>query len=59
VWVFLGDGGIDESWFYESWRYSVGHDLPIYFVVEDNNRSVCTTRQQRWGIYDGDFTEKV
>lgn len=50
VWCFIGDGATDEGWFYEAWRYAVGQDLPITFIIENNNRSVCTTIEQRWGL---------
>jgi len=49
VWCFVGDGALDEGWFYEAWRYAVGQDLPVTFVVEDNDRSVCTSKKDRWG----------
>lgn len=49
VWCFVGDGATDSGWFYEATRYAVGNDLPITYVIEDNNRSVCTTKAQRWG----------
>jgi TPP-dependent pyruvate/acetoin dehydrogenase alpha subunit len=49
VWCFVGDGATDEGHFYEAWRYAVGYDLPITFVVEDNNRATETTNEQRWG----------
>jgi pyruvate dehydrogenase E1 component alpha subunit len=49
VWTFLGDGATDEGAFYEAHRYAVGHDLPITFIIEDNNRSVETPDSVRWG----------
>jgi TPP-dependent pyruvate/acetoin dehydrogenase alpha subunit len=52
VYVFCGDGCLDEGWFYEAWRYSVGQNLPIRFVVENNNRSVTTPIKDRWGDVD-------
>ncbi len=50
VWCFIGDGGMDEGWFYEAWRYAVSRNLPITYVVEDNDRSVCASKKQRWGM---------
>lgn len=49
VWVFIGDAGADSGWFEEVSRYAMGHDLPLYIVIEDNDRSVCTSLKQRWG----------
>jgi pyruvate dehydrogenase E1 component alpha subunit len=34
--------------FFENWKYAVNHDLPITFVVEDNNKSVCTDTRKTW-----------
>ena len=46
---FVGDGATDQGWFWEALRYAQAQDLPITFVVEDNNRSVCTNCETRWG----------
>ena len=54
VWCFLGDGAEDEGHFYEAVCYVQGEGLPCEFVVEDNDRSVDTSRggrgryQVRW-----------
>lgn len=47
VWCFVGDGATDEGHFYEAIRYAGNNDLPIMFIVEDNNRSVCSSRVER------------
>ena len=52
VWCFIGDGGCDSGLFYESWRYAVAQDLPVTFVVEDNDRSVDASVKERWGDKD-------
>lgn len=52
VWCFIGDGAVDTGNFHEAYRFAVGDDLPITFVVEDNNRSVETTVHERWGKFD-------
>ena len=49
VWCFIGDGAEDEGHFYEAIRYVDGHDLPCTFIIEDNNRSVDTPKQERYG----------
>ena len=49
VWCFVGDGAEDEGHFYEAVRYVDGHNLPCTFVIEDNNRSVKTPKNIRYG----------
>lgn len=49
VWCFVGDGAEDEGHFYEAVRYVHGHNLPCTFVIEDNNRSVETSKEERYG----------
>jgi len=49
VWCFLGDmtaeTGIAQTCFY----YSLNHNLPISFIVEDNSLSVLTETREVWG----------
>jgi pyruvate dehydrogenase E1 component alpha subunit len=49
VWCFVGDGIEDTGHLWEAARYVDGHELPCTFVIEDNNRSVETTKEERWG----------
>lgn len=49
VWCFVGDGAEDEGHFYEAVRYVDGYDLPCTFIIEDNNRSVETPKEKRYG----------
>lgn len=49
VWCFVGDGAEDEGHFYEAVRYVDGHSLPCTFILEDNNRSVETPKEERYG----------
>ena len=49
VWCFVGDGTEDTGHFFEAVRYVDGFDLPCTFIVEDNNRSVETPKNERWG----------
>lgn len=49
VWAFVGDGCVDTGHFLESLRYVEGHNLPVTFIIEDNDRSTCTTVSDRWG----------
>ena len=49
VWCFIGDGTEDNGHTYEAIRYVDGFDLPCNFIIENNNRSVETTNEERWG----------
>lgn len=49
VWCFVGDGVLDGGHFWEALQYAEGWDLPIMFVVEDNDRSTCTNKKSRLG----------
>jgi deoxyxylulose-5-phosphate synthase len=49
VWCFIGDGTEDSGHTYEAIRYVDGFDLPCKFIIENNNRSVETTNDERWG----------
>ena len=49
VWCFIGDGTEDSGHTYEAVRYVDGFDLPCTFVIENNNRSVESTNDERWG----------
>jgi len=49
VWCFVGDAAEDEGHFYEAVKYVDGWKLPCTFVIEDNNRSVETPKEERYG----------
>jgi pyruvate dehydrogenase E1 component alpha subunit len=49
VWCFIGDGTEDNGHTYEAIRYVDGFDLPCKFIIENNNRSVEATNDERWG----------
>jgi len=49
VWCFVGDGTEDSGHLFEAARYVEGFDLPCTYIIEDNNRSVTTTSDERWG----------
>lgn len=54
VWCFIGDGTEDNGHTYEAIRYVDGFDLPCKFIIENNNRSVESTNEERWGK-SGDY----
>ena len=49
VWCFVGDMASETGTFFENWKYSVNHDLPITYIIEDNKKSVCTDTLKSWG----------
>ncbi len=53
VWCFLGDGAEENGHFYEAVLYATGHNLPVEFIVEDNNIQVDTSKELRRGMTQG------
>jgi TPP-dependent pyruvate/acetoin dehydrogenase alpha subunit len=49
VWCFLGDGAEENGSFYEAVLYSDGHNLPVFFIIEDNGMQVDTPKLLRRG----------
>lgn len=52
--VFLGDGAADEGVLYESINFAILKKLPVIFVIENNQWSVCShvlTRQDGINIF--------
>jgi pyruvate dehydrogenase E1 component alpha subunit len=49
VWCFVGDMTMETGVFHEAYKYSKNHDLPIQWVVEDNDISVHTPTVMAWG----------
>lgn len=48
VWCWVGDMSAETGAFHEAYKYSVNHDLPITFIIEDNKKSVCTPTKNVW-----------
>jgi TPP-dependent pyruvate/acetoin dehydrogenase alpha subunit len=48
VWCFIGDMTFETGTFHECYKYSRNFNLPIEFVVEDNNMSTNTPTDQTW-----------
>ncbi len=57
VWCFVGDMASQTGTFFENYKYAVNHDLPITFVIEDNNKSVCTDTRKTWGSDNLNFNK--
>jgi pyruvate dehydrogenase E1 component alpha subunit len=51
VWCWTGDMSANTGAWSEAYRYAVAHELPITFVVEDNELSVLTPTHEMWGAY--------
>jgi pyruvate dehydrogenase E1 component alpha subunit len=49
VWCWTGDMSSETGAWSEAYRYAVAQDLPITFVVEDNELSVLTPTHEMWG----------
>ncbi len=50
VWCFLGDGASENGHFAEAVIYASGHDLPVWFVLENNGIQVDTPTELRRGM---------
>jgi len=49
VFCFLGDGGVENGALHSAAMYASGHDLPIEFWIQDNDRQVDTPKLSRRG----------
>lgn len=49
VWCWIGDMSAETGSFCEAYKYSVNHNLPITFIIEDNELSVTTPTKEIWG----------
>ncbi len=49
AWLFIGDMTAMGGTAYECAQYARWHDLPLYVVVENNGKSVCTDTAKTWG----------
>jgi pyruvate dehydrogenase E1 component alpha subunit len=50
VYCFMGDITSETGIAHESIKFSINHKLPIKFIIEDNNLSVCTDTRKTWKI---------
>lgn len=51
VWCFCGDGAEDTGHFMEAVRFGLSRDLPLTFVLEDNDMSTDSSKKDRWHNY--------
>lgn len=48
VWCWTGDMSAETGAWHEAYKYAVNHNLPITFIVEDNQLSVLTPTSEIW-----------
>ena len=51
VWCFCGDGAEDSGHFIEAVRFGMARQLPLNFILEDNDFAVESTKKDRWHNY--------
>ena len=49
VWCWTGDMSAETGAWTEAYKYAKAQDLPITFIVEDNELSVLTPTHEMWG----------
>ena len=50
VYCFMGEMTSETGIAHECIKYSISHDLPIHFIIEDNEKSVCTDTRNTWKL---------
>ena len=58
VFCFMGEMTAETGIAYESIKYSRNFKLPIHFIVEDNEKSVCTDTREAWNKKKLSFDNK-
>ena len=46
----MGDMTSETGIAHETIKYAINFKLPIHFIIEDNNLSVCSNTRKVWGI---------
>ena len=63
VYCFIGDMTSETGIAHECIKYAENHNLPIKFVIEDNNLSVCSDTRKVWNMsrltYENSKSKKV
>lgn len=55
---FMGEMTSETGIAHESIKYSTNHELPILFVIEDNEKSVCTPTKDVWRLDKHTYQEQ-
>ena len=48
IWCFIGDMTMETGIFHEAYKYSENFNLPLKFIIEDNDLSVHTPTLNAW-----------
>ena len=63
VYCFMGEMTSETGIAHESIKFSRNYKLPIHFIIEDNEKSVCTDTREAWNqkklTYEGFYDEYV
>jgi len=63
VWCFVGDMAAEMGCFNESWKYAIAFNLPITFIIEDNELGCNTPTSEVWNIntchWDDNFSKII
>ena len=51
--AYLGEGAIDQGAFLESLNFAAVHELPVVFVVEDNDWAISMPKERITDVEDG------
>ncbi len=51
--AYLGEGAIDQGAFLESLNFAAVHDLPVVFVIEDNDWAISMPKERVTDVEDG------
>ena len=57
VHCFVGDMTAESGIAHECFKYSKNHELPIRFIIEDNNKSVMTDTRLTWNMKKTSFED--
>ena len=55
AWCFIGDMAFETGIFYEAHKYATNFNLPLTFIVEDNNMSTNTPTDETWNYKKRDI----
>lgn len=50
VYLFIGEMTSETGAVHEAHKYANAHDLPIVFIIENNQKSVCTDTLKTWNL---------
>ena len=57
VFCFVGDMTAESGMMQECYKFAKNFNLPIHFIIEDNNISVCSPTKKIWNIKKPTFSK--